>query len=220
MGCELGWQLPPFLFRNWCVKLESMEKWRWVVGYEGLYEISSCGGLRSVMRKDSLGRVRKSVVKATSVNPNGYVQSILYRENKGKNVYIHRLIAVAFLENTSNYPEINHRDGVKINNVMSNLEWCTPSYNKRHAISLGLRGPINHKGEAHPQCKLSEKEVRGIWKRYLDGDNTVAIANEYKITEAMVRAIGVCRVWPHLGLSPIYRGTRRAHTSTGKEAVQ
>lgn len=66
-------------------------------------------------------------------------------KSKGVNRYIHRLVAEAFIPNPNNYPVVNHKDGNKLNNVYTNLEWCSYSHNNQHAIDTGLRKPKNSK---------------------------------------------------------------------------
>lgn len=118
-----------------------LEVWKDVVGYENLYEVSNHGGIRSKTRiiTDRRGVKRKRPgrpLRNRSVNK--YYTVMLYKDGKRSGVYVHRLIALAFipLEIGKNY--INHLDGDKLNNHIDNLQWCTIEENNAHAIETGL----------------------------------------------------------------------------------
>ena len=99
-----------------------MEKWKSVVGYEGLYEVSN------------IGRVKNSQTEHV-LSPGvsqGYYYVALYKDRERKNKQVHRLVAEAFIENPNNYPLINHKDENRKNNVVENIEWCTYLYNNTY----------------------------------------------------------------------------------------
>ena len=104
------------------------EVWKDIQGYEGIYQVSSLGKVRSAKG-----------LKSQRNNGRGYLQVELWKHNKGKAFYVHRLVANAFLKNERNFPTVNHKDGNKKNNCVNNLEWCTYSYNNIHALKHGLR---------------------------------------------------------------------------------
>lgn len=118
------------------------EIWKAVEGYEGYYEVSSYGRVRSLDRVeyDHFNRgecnCRKRLFKGRILKPNkvrnGYLQIGLSKSGKVKGVLIHRLVAEAFIPNPSNLPQVNHKDEVKTNNHVENLEWCTCLYNMRY----------------------------------------------------------------------------------------
>ncbi len=106
----------------------TMEKWKDVKGFEGAYQISSWGGLKS-FKSDPCGRMLQTN------NANGdYLSYVLIYGGKTKSTRIHRLVAEAFIPNPLNLPEVNHKDCDKQNNRVENLEWITRSGNVRHAI--------------------------------------------------------------------------------------
>ena len=115
------------------------EIWRPVVGYEGLYEVSSYGRVRSMDRyvKYSNGRINlhKGRILSPGKDTNGYLQVILTCNGKHKSIKVHRLIVQAFIPNPDNLLEVNHKDEDKTNNSVDNLEWCTRKYN----INYGSR---------------------------------------------------------------------------------
>lgn len=98
-----------------------VEEWKPIVGYEGLYEVSNAGRVRSLFRY-------KKVLKPF-VTRNGYCVVELFKDKVGKMMSIHRLVATAFIPNIDNSPQVNHIDENKCNNRAENLEWCTAKYN-------------------------------------------------------------------------------------------
>lgn len=105
------------------------EEWRDVIGFEGKYQVSNMGRVKSL---DYLHTKEEKILKQFLNNRIGYLQVKLWKEGKGKTCKVHRLVAKAFLGNPSNILMINHKDECKTNNVVSNLEWCTNSYNQKY----------------------------------------------------------------------------------------
>jgi hypothetical protein len=108
------------------------EEWRSIRGYEGMYEISNLGRVKSLPRKYVKGGIRKKVICK------GYELVGLWKGEENYNAKVHRLVAEAFLPNPDNKPFVNHIDGNKRNNRIDNLEWCTPKENVAHATQTGL----------------------------------------------------------------------------------
>ena len=100
-------------------------------------------------------------------NTRGYLMVGLMIEGK-KRIYklIHRLVGETFIPNPENYPQINHIDGNKSNNHVTNLEWCTSSHNVRHSFQMGLSTIPDNKGEKHGRSKLTEQQILEIRKLY------------------------------------------------------
>lgn len=109
------------------------EIWKPVVGYEGLYEVSNWGRVKSfdTYRKGSNGSIRiyKGRILKQGTTKYGYKYVVLCKNGKLKNCYVHRLVAQAFLDNPNNLPCVNHKDECKSNNNVVNLEFCTYEYN-------------------------------------------------------------------------------------------
>lgn len=121
-----------------------LESWKDIVGYEGLYEISNFGRVRSHENKITYSvrhgeRKWKQRIIKQYVHPtfSGYKVD-LYKNKKRKCVQVHRLVAEAFLDNPKNYPVVNHIDGNRLNNNVNNLEWCDHKYNANHAFDNDL----------------------------------------------------------------------------------
>lgn len=119
-----------------------MEVWKDVKGYEGFYQVSNKGRVKSlartIVRSDGQYKSIKEKILKSGTSSKGYQQINLCRNGKQKTMKIHRLVAEAYIPNSKNKPEVNHKDGDKSNNVISNLEWVTPKENMRHAYDIGL----------------------------------------------------------------------------------
>ena len=108
------------------------EEWRDVVGYEGRYQVSSMGRVKSLERKDRLGRTVKERILKPGMDRGGYLLVVLCAGGKPKTLNVHRLVCEAFHENPENKPCVNHIDENKTNNAASNLEWSTYEENNNH----------------------------------------------------------------------------------------
>lgn len=149
-----------------------MENWLPVVGYEGYYEVSDKGNVRSVPRFDGCHVHKKYHTLAQRDNGHGYKIVNLWKDNKGKFFYVHRLVAEVFIPNPSNLPQVNHIDENKANNCVENLEWCNNSYNNRYGT----------KGKRQSESYLnSGKNCYKIIKCDMDGNK---IATYRSVREA------------------------------------
>jgi hypothetical protein len=144
-------------------KNDSMEEevWKDIEGYEGKYQVSNLGRVKSLSRyfshwRGGTRKVQDKISMGKKKN-NGYLYVTLFKNNIRNNHHVHRLVANAFLNNPQNKKEVNHIDGIKSNNYLSNLEFVTPSENKKHAFKLGLwESPsfwLGKFGKDHPLSK-------------------------------------------------------------------
>lgn len=109
-----------------------IEEWKDIVGYEGLYQVSNLGRIKSLGRyvNNNGGlEYREGKIMKSAKNNNDYLFIGLWKDGIRKNHTIHRLVAQAFIDNPNNFPEINHKDEDKTNNRVENLEWCNSKYN-------------------------------------------------------------------------------------------
>lgn len=118
-----------------------MENWKDVIGYEGIYQVSNLGNIKSLNRlyKDKI--LKGKIIKLT-LNVYGYLRFTARKENSIKTLFVHRLVLEAF-KPSSRKLQVNHIDGNKTNNKLENLEWVTDSDNKKHAYKTGLMKPGN-----------------------------------------------------------------------------
>ena len=142
------------------------EVWRDVKGYEGQYQVSNKGNVRSVDRINHIGRRHSGRTLRSAYSADGYPQVALCKNGKMKTKYIHRLVAEAFIPNPNNSPQINHIDEVKDNNNVENLEWCTSKYNINHGtrnerVSKKVRAVNIKNGEVLTFSSTSEAGRKG-----------------------------------------------------------
>lgn len=121
-----------------------MEKWLDIKDYEGYYQISSLGRVKSLKRIDRINRSIDEKIRKTKLNNRGYEQVSLYKNGKSKYFLVHRLVAEAFIKNGNNFPQVNHIDENNQNNIVENLEWCTNKYNANFGSRIERAG-INHR---------------------------------------------------------------------------
>jgi hypothetical protein len=119
------------------------EIWKAVLEYEGYYEVSNCGNVRSVNRiitdKNGINLKYKSKQLRPAPNKDGYLQVGLSKNCKTNSYCVHQLEALAFISNPENKPTVNHKDGIKRNNYIDNLEWATKSEQAIHSLKHNLR---------------------------------------------------------------------------------
>lgn len=138
-----------------------METWKPVVGYEGLYEVSDMGRVKTLHYKGG----KEERILCEKKHLDGYLFVELYKNGSKKPITIHRLVATAFIENPNNFPCINHKDENKANNKAENLEWCTWKYNVNYSIA--------RRKERNPQIRFTRngrKRFRRIVQVDLDGN--------------------------------------------------
>lgn len=158
-----------------------MEIWKPVVGYESLYEVSNFGNVRSLNYR----RTGQKKILSSTTSKEGYKKISLYKEGKMKQVYIHRLVAQAFIPNPNDYPIINHKDENPSNNHVSNLEWCTIAYNNSYGTAIE-RKVEKLKGRKHTE------EAKRKMSKALKGKNTgkkLSYEQKRKIGEAVKKKI-------------------------------
>ena len=137
------------------------EVWRDVKGYEGLYQVSNMGRVKSLERKDRFGRVIKERILEPAVTHNGYLRVGLHVDGKRKMLRVHRLVCEAFHENPDNKSEVNHVNEDKTDNRACNLEWSTRTENCNHGsrnerVAKALSKPIG-------QFSLDGKLIK-VWQ--------------------------------------------------------
>lgn len=164
------------------------EIWKPVIGYEGFYEVSNLGRLRSVDKyikgKGNSIRLKKGKILKSQITKIGYLLVVLTKDKKIKGQYVHRLVAEAFIPNPTNLPCVNHKNECKTDNRIENLEWCTYGYN----INYGTRNEKVSKALTKPKKPIKSK-LKPVYKYSLDGK---LIATYLSISEA-ARQTGISK---------------------------
>ena len=140
--------------------MENIEIWKDIKGYEGFYQVSNLGRVRSLERdvfnyRGTLMHHMEEKILVQRIGKRGYAYVNLYLNGKYKSIQTHRLVALAFIPNPENKPQVNHKDEVKTNNVVDNLEWCTSKYNINYGTRI-QRCVQNRKSQKlgnHPRAK-------------------------------------------------------------------
>ena len=139
-----------------------IEEWRPIEGYEGLYEVSNTGRVRSLDKYDSMNRFLRGRILRLFTDGLGYLRAQLYSNSKRKSFLVHRLVAQAFIPNPDNLPQVNHRDENPSNDNVDNLEWCDGKYNVNYGTRIDRIRDIRLKNGTY--TGLSKEEYRK--KRY------------------------------------------------------
>lgn len=133
------------------------EMWKDIKGFEGIYQISNYGRVKSFMKTKKIGRwkekstfnIPERLMKEHRYN-DGYMYYSLYKNGITKKIKTHRLVAIHFIENPNDFKYINHINAIRDDNRIENLEWCTHSHNMKHKFILGNQ---SNKGKNNPQSK-------------------------------------------------------------------
>ncbi len=185
-----GSSIAAFLLNNM-----GQEVWKQVKDYEGYYEVSNLGRVKSCAKRWSVGRKEETILKPAH-RPGEYDFVIFCVDKIKKQMTVHRLVALHFCDNPNNYPVVNHLDSDIYNNKWDNLEWTTSSGNSIHGYEHGNR--IKPKGQLHPKCKLSNEVVIEIRKRRSNGETVSSLSKEFSISIAQVSRIVNGRRWSHI----------------------
>jgi len=170
------------------------EEWKNIVGFEDLYSISNLGRIKG---KSYHNGTDERILKQ---NPkNGYLQIALYKNKKYFYFSVHRVVAIAFIPNPENKPDVGHfgkypngKEGNKKDNMYINLKWVTRSENLKHSFKFGLN---NNEGIRHSQVKLTEKDVLDIRASILTNKELSVL---YSICDAHICTIRKRRSWKHI----------------------
>jgi|SRR6185503_19167196 len=153
--------------------------WKWVLGYEGLYEVNNYGEVFS--------HISNKILSTKPSPTTGYHSVMLFKNKIGKIFTNHRLVAQAFIPNPKDKPCVNHKDNNRENNSVSNLEWCTYSENTLHGYSFG-----NVKA---PKAKLSELQIIEIYKSSI---SVLALCKKYDVTAKSIYNIKNKKTWKRI----------------------
>jgi len=166
------------------------EIWKDVVGYEGLYQISSHGRVKSFQPRWKKDRILRPLIGL-------YFFFTLTKNGVPKTNHLHRILMMAFkwVDGCENLT-VNHKNGNKLDNRFENLEWCTTSENILHAFESGLT--VAPKGSKRWNSILSEQDIPAIRKMNLEGVKIKSIASQYNVTEGAIYGITRGVTWRHV----------------------
>ena len=165
------------------------EEWRPVVGYEKLYSVSNLGRVR----RDAPGRcIKAGTYLSSSRSSDGYLRVSL----NGRVERAHRIVLVAFFGPPGHKQQCNHKNGVKDDNRIENLEWCTSQENINHAFRV--LGRQSARGERNRHAKLTAKDVHEIRARRAMGERLAKIGKAFGVSEVTVLDIYSRRTWKHV----------------------
>lgn len=167
-----------------------------IPGYEKRYQISNLGRVKSLAKQKGfgIGYLQEEKILKSGDNTWGYLQVTLFKNKKVKKCTIHRLVLLSFVGKSK--LECNHKNGIKTDNRLKNLEYCTKSENHIHAFKLGL---MDKKGEKHHLSKLINKNIIEIRKLYKNGNYTQQkLANIYNVDRRTIGDVINKKTWKHI----------------------
>lgn len=190
-----------------------VEVWKDVGDYEGVYQISNLGRIKSLNRIVDWNGTKKHIkekIRVVCLDGLGYYRTCLNKNGKSKTIKVHRLVAQAFIPNPDNKEEVNHINGIKTDNRVENLEWCTRSENNQHAYKTGLHKPIIHteeaknkisiknRGERNSQSKFKNSDILAIRELRKEGLKHKEIAKRLNISMGVINSV-ICGIsWKHV----------------------
>lgn len=167
--------------------------WGDIKDYEGIYQVSNLGDVKSLDRLLTNGKRRKGLIRILNPIEGGYLSLSLCKGGVRRTLKVHRLVAETFIPNPDNKPEVNHKDGVRINNCVYNLEWVTHEENQRHSWETLNRKAV--KGEQHGSARLKNKDIIKIRNSML---SNVKLARIYSVAQSTISRIKSHKKWKHI----------------------
>jgi HNH endonuclease/NUMOD4 motif-containing protein len=172
------------------------EQWQNIPGFDKCYFVSTHGNFKSIGREERNTRricKRNDRILTPKHEGNGYLQIGLMVKYKQTRFLAHRLVAITFLVKPEGKDFVNHKNGIKDDNRIENLEWCTKSENAKHSFSIGTQC---NKGEMHPGHKLTKIQVEEIRSKYISRlYPSRKLAKEYNISKRNVLDIVNKKIW-------------------------
>ena len=181
--------------------------WKPVLNYEGIYEISENGDVKRIAQTNNQYGVGH-ILKHNIIN--GYAHVQLHKQGKAKCMRVHRLVAMSFLINGENKPHVNHIDGNKLNNHVSNLEWCTPSENEIHKHRV-----LN---KTYRKYTLTTQQIEKIVKLRAEGKRLHELSYMFKVPIGTIHKT-LSKMDMKTGYKGMYNGRSKLTDNQRKEIV-
>jgi len=177
-----------------------IEIWKTLPEIKGFYEVSNLGRVKSLARvidrKHGYPLPIKEKIMTNCLDKKGYARMRLSVNKIGMTIKVHRLVARAFIVNKHNKKQVNHKNGIKTDNNVNNLEWATNRENHIHAVDNNL---IKYrKGNDHPMAILNSDKVLIIKERLFKGDTQLSIANDFGVNHSTICNIKTGRSWKNV----------------------
>ena len=177
-----------------------MEIWKDIKGYEGYYQVSNYGKIKSLerFRENGFGGyIHKERILKSQTGCNGYEFINLSKKGIVKHLCIHRFVAIAFIPNPEDKPCTNHKNGIRTDNRLSNLEWATYSENAIHGIKRNGNWIV--KGEKHPKAFFKNSDILKIRHLYKSKKmRKCEIAKKYNTNQSTIHSIIIRKSWKHI----------------------
>ena len=155
------------------------EEWKSAFGFYGTGEVSNNGLFKYL----NFNRTGKEHLLIPRLNNKGYQMVCLSKNGVARNYTVHKLVALAFIPNPNNLPEVNHKDENKLNNRADNLEWCSPTYNVNYGTVLQRKGIAYKKGAYTQRCKILAVYIDGVklgeYNGYKEASEALGVSPEY-----------------------------------------
>ena len=178
--------------------MQSIEIWKDIPEYKGIYQVSNLGRVKRLQTSQNRSNNKKLNLKEKllngTINYFGYKKVQLYKDSKFKTFSVHRLVAICFIENKLNKPQVNHIDGNKLNNIVENLEWCNNSENQLHAWKLGLNRTSDNLDLYRTNCIVTKELVIKI-REELKTTKSRILAKKYNLSESQMSNIKNNKRW-------------------------
>lgn len=172
------------------------EEWKDIIGYEGRFKVSNLGRIKSLSRKvhrrNNSVHLTKDLIKKQRITKHGYLTVFLSINKDYSHKFVHKLVAIHFIDNPEKKPEVDHKFGCKLDNRYFSLRWATVSENKIYAYSLGL---MSQQGERHASHKLTNKDVMYIFN---SKKSYSFLCNKFNICRTTVSDIKIGKRWNHI----------------------
>lgn len=178
------------------------EIWKDIPSFDGYYQVSNRGRIRSWKGGNNftgVQRLKEPKILTLYKEKNGYLRANICHNNKKQHLSVHRCVAECFVKNPEDKPQVNHKNGIKSDNIFSNIEWATPSENHVHAHENGFKNADHVTGEKNHNSKLTKTDVVKIDNLLNKGSFTQKeIGNRFNVSASQISHIKCGKLWSHI----------------------